>query len=451
MKYLDEYRDPEIARALASKIANRVTKPWVLMEICGGQTHTLMRYGIDELVPGVELVHGPGCPVCVTPLEIIDKAIAIASCPHVTFVSYGDMLRVPGSETDLFQVRANGGDIRIAYSPMEALKIAREHPDRQVVFFGVGFETTAPANAMAAYQAHREGLKNFSMLTSHVLVPPAIRLLLSSPANRVQGFIAPGHVCTIQGYREYEDLVNEFHVPMVVGGFEPIDLLEAISMLVDQLEDGRAEVENQYVRSVNRDGNLAAQKIVREVFEVADRKWRGIGEILESGYRLRPEYAAYDAERIFGVSGVTADEPKECISAPGSARLEETHRLLCVRRALHTRESSGSTDGLHRRSLRGVLPIPPPYLDPHRKDPRREIEAIPMTETFPLPALPRTTDSFVVKALFLRSGHIGPIAYSAFGARCSPLNFQYRPTIKSRRIPAPTRGRQRADQPTVTQ
>ena len=315
MKYLDEYRDPGIARALAAQIADRVTKPWVLMEICGGQTHTLMRYGIDELVPGVELVHGPGCPVCVTPLEIIDKAIAIASCPDVTFVSYGDMLRVPGSETDLFQVRANGGDIRIAYSPMEAVRIAREHPDRQVVFFGVGFETTAPANATAAWQARREGLKNFSMLTSHVLVPPAIRLLLSSPANRVQGFIAPGHVCTIQGYREYEDLVNEFRVPMVVGGFEPIDLLEAISLLVAQLEEGRAEVENQYVRSVNREGNLQAQKIVKEVFEVADRKWRGIGEIGQSGYRFRPEFAAYDAEKIFGVSGVTADEPKECISA----------------------------------------------------------------------------------------------------------------------------------------
>lgn len=315
MKYLDEYRDPQIARALAQKIASRATKPWVVMEICGGQTHTLMRYGIDELVPGIELVHGPGCPVCVTPLEIIDKAIAIASRPDVTFVSYGDMLRVPGSETDLFQVKASGGDIRIAYSPMEAVKIAREHPERQVVFFGVGFETTAPANAMAAWQARREGLKNFSMLTSHVLVPPAIRLLLGSPANRVQGFIAPGHVCTIQGYREYEDLVKEFHVPMVVGGFEPIDLLEAISMLVAQLEEGHAEVENQYVRSVNREGNLQAQKIVSEVFEVADRKWRGIGEIGASGYRLRPEFAAYDAERIFGVESVTADEPKECISA----------------------------------------------------------------------------------------------------------------------------------------
>ena len=315
MKYLDEYRDPQIARALTDKIAHQATKPWVLMEICGGQTHTLMRYGIDELVSQIELVHGPGCPVCVTPLEVVDKAIAIARHPEVTFVSYGDMLRVPGSESDLFQVKASGGDVRIAYTPMEAVRIAREHPERKVVFFGIGFETTAPANAMAAFQARREGLKNFSMLVSHVLVPPAIRMLLRSKANRVQGFIAPGHVCTVQGYREYEDLVNEFHVPMVVGGFEPIDLLEAISMLVAQLEEGRAEVENQYVRSVNREGNLQAQRIVQEVFEIADRKWRGIGEIGESGYRLRPEYAAFDAEKIFGVESLTAEEPAECISA----------------------------------------------------------------------------------------------------------------------------------------
>jgi hydrogenase expression/formation protein HypD len=315
MKYVDEYRDPQIARQLSDQIARRVTRPWVLMEICGGQTHTLMRYGIDELVPQIELVHGPGCPVCVTPLEILDKAIAIASQPDVTFVSYGDMLRVPGSSTDLFHVKASGGDVRIAYSPMEAVRLARENPERRVVFFGVGFETTAPANAMAAWQARKEGLKNFSMLVSHVLVPPAIRLLLQSKANRVQGFIAPGHVCTIQGYREYEDLCREFRVPMVVGGFEPVDLLEAIFMLVEQLEDGRAEVENQYVRSVNREGNLAAQRIVHEVFEVSDRKWRGIGEIGESGYRLCPEFASYDAEKIFGVESVTAEEPPECISA----------------------------------------------------------------------------------------------------------------------------------------
>ncbi len=270
MKYVDEYRDPKIALAVAGEITRKVTRPWVLMEVCGGQTHTLMRYGIDELLPpGIEMVHGPGCPVCVTPLEMVDRAIRIASLPGVIFTSYGDMLRVPGSESDLFQAKAQGADVRVVYSPMDALKIARANPDRKVVFFGVGFETTAPANAMAVWQAKREGLRNFSMFVSHVLVPPAMRLILSSPSNRVQGFIAPGHVCTVMGYREYEDLVSEFHVPMVVGGFEPLDLLEAISMLVSQLEEGRAEVENQYARSVNREGNLPAQNILREVFEVS--------------------------------------------------------------------------------------------------------------------------------------------------------------------------------------
>ena len=316
MKYLDEYRDERIARALVADLHHRVTRPWVLMEICGGQTHTLMRYGIDELVPKeITLVHGPGCPVCVTPLEIIDKAIRIASRPGVIFVSYGDMLRVPGSESDLLRVKAAGGDVRVVYSPMEALKIARANPQRQVVFFGIGFETTAPANAMAVWQARREGLRNFSMLASHVLVPPAIRLLLRSPQNRVQGFIAPGHVCTVMGYREYEALAQEFRVPFVVGGFEPIDLLEAISMLVAQLEEGRAEVENQYVRSVSREGNGPAQAIMQEVFEVCDRKWRGVGPIPESGLRLRPEFAAYDAEKVFDVASCSAEEPAECISA----------------------------------------------------------------------------------------------------------------------------------------
>ncbi|HUK88057.1 MAG TPA: hydrogenase formation protein HypD [Terriglobales bacterium] len=316
MKYIDEYRDSRIARALVAEIQRRVTRPWVLMEICGGQTHTLMRYGIDELLPRqVELVHGPGCPVCVTPLETIDKALELASRPEVILVSYGDMLRVPGSRSDLFRVRAQGGDVRIAYSPMEAVRIARAHPGRQVVFFAIGFETTAPANAMAAWQARREGLQNFSLLVSHVLVPPAIRVLLRSPENRVQGFIAPGHVCTVMGYREYEELAREFRVPIVVGGFEPIDLLEAISMLVTQLEEGRTDVENQYARSVSREGNLPAQRIMEEVFEVCDRKWRGIGAIPQSGYRLRPAFAAWDADRRFGLSTITADEPAECISA----------------------------------------------------------------------------------------------------------------------------------------
>jgi hydrogenase expression/formation protein HypD len=326
MKYIDEYRDASLARPLIAEIAKRVTRPWVLMEICGGQTHTLMRYGIDEVLPSqVELVHGPGCPVCVTPLEVIDKALAIASLPNVTLVSYGDMLRVPGSRTDLFHVKANGGDVRVAYSPMEALKIARANPVRQVVFLGIGFETTAPANAMAVWQAAREGLKNFSMLTSQVLVPPALRMLLDSPQHRVQGFIAPGHVCTVMGVEEYVDLCRDFHVPIVVGGFEPVDLLEAISMLVAQLEEGRAEVENQYARSVAREGNRPAQQIMTKVFEVCDRKWRGIGMIPRSGLRLREEFAAFDAEKLFDVAAQETDEPAECISALVLQGLKKPH------------------------------------------------------------------------------------------------------------------------------
>jgi hydrogenase expression/formation protein HypD len=315
MKFLDEYRDPALAATVAAEIARRVTRPWVLMEICGGQTHTIMRYGIGDLLPaGVELVHGPGCPVCVTPIEIIDQAVAIASLPDVTMVSYGDMLRVPGSASDLLRVKAGGGDVRIAYSPMDALAIARRHPERRVVFFAVGFETTAPANAMAVWQAKREGLKNFSLLVSHVLVPPAIRLLLGSPETRVQGFIAPGHVCAVMGYQEYEGLAAEYRVPFVVAGFEPLDLLQAILMVVRQLEEGRAEAENQYSRSVTREGNLPARQRMLDVFEVADRKWRGIGEIPASGYRLRPEFAAFDAARLFGVSETDVDEPAECIA-----------------------------------------------------------------------------------------------------------------------------------------
>ncbi|HYL11498.1 MAG TPA: hydrogenase formation protein HypD [Terriglobales bacterium] len=316
MKYIDEYRDARIARALAKEIAEQTTKPWVLMEICGGQTHTIMRYGLDELLPKqIELVHGPGCPVCVTPLETIDKAIALALRPDVTLVSYGDMLRVPGSNSDLFRAKAQGADVRIAYSPSEAVKIARSNPDRKVVFLAIGFETTAPPNAMAAWQAKREGLSNFSMLVSHVLVPPAIRALMASPDNRVNGFIAPGHVCTVMGYQEYEALVRDFEVPIVVGGFEPVDLLEATLMLVRQLEKGEARIENQYVRSVSYQGNLPAQQVVKEVFEVADQKWRGIGMIPRSGLRLRSEYAAYDANRVFDLVLITADEPAECISA----------------------------------------------------------------------------------------------------------------------------------------
>ncbi len=316
LKYIDEYRDRRIARALAAEIQQRVTRPWVLMEICGGQTHTIMRYGLDELLPReLELVHGPGCPVCVTPLETIDKAITLASRSDVTLVSYGDMLRVPGSRSDLFRVKAQGGDVRIAYSPTDAVKIARANPGCKVVFLAIGFETTAPANAMAAFHARSEGLTNFSMLVSHVLVPPAIRALMIAPENRVQGFIAPGHVCAVMGCGQYESLVSDFRVPIVVGGFEPVDLLEAVLMLVKQLESGEARLENQYVRSVSYQGNLPAQMMVSEVFEIADQKWRGIGMIPQSGLRLREEYAAYDANNVFSLEEIVVNEPAECISA----------------------------------------------------------------------------------------------------------------------------------------
>lgn len=316
MKYLDEYRDPEWAARLAREIRETARRKWVLMEVCGGQTHTLMRYGIDEMAgENVELVHGPGCPVCVTPVEVVDKAVAIASRPEVTFVSYGDMLRVPGTRSDLFRVKAEGGDVRIVYSPMDAVELARRMPERKVVFFGIGFETTAPGNAMVVWRARREGLRNFSMLASHVLVPPAIQMILSSEGNRVQGFIGPGHVCTVTGYADYEGLVKKYGTPVVVGGFEPVDLLEAILMLVRQLEQGRAEVENQYARSVKRLGNEAAQKVVAEVFEVADRNWRGIGTIPRSGLRMRDEYAEYDAERVFDVRWEGGEEARGCISA----------------------------------------------------------------------------------------------------------------------------------------
>jgi hydrogenase expression/formation protein HypD len=316
MKYVDEYRDGRIAKRLAAQIAALATRPWVVMEICGGQTHTILRYGLDELLPKqVELVHGPGCPVCVTPLETIDKAIALASRPEVILVSYGDMLRVPGSTRDLLHAKATGADVRVAYSPMEAVRIARANPERKVVFLAIGFETTAPGNAMAAWQAKREGLRNFSMLVSQVLVPPAIRALLTSGSNRVRGFIAPGHVCTVTGCQEYEDLVRNFGVPVVIGGFEPVDLLQAVLMLIRQLERGEARLENQYARSVRYAGNVPAQAIMTAVFEVADQQWRGIGNIPRSGLKLRREYEMHDAERVFDLQPITAQEPAECISA----------------------------------------------------------------------------------------------------------------------------------------
>jgi hydrogenase expression/formation protein HypD len=316
VKYLDEYRDDDVARSLLDEIRRITTRPWTIMEVCGGQTHTLIRQGIDQLLPaGVELVHGPGCPVCVTPVALIDEAIAIAKRPDAILCSFGDMLRVPGSAEDLFHARAAGGDARVVYSPLDALEVARRNPDKTVVFFAVGFETTAPANAMAVRQAKLLGVTNFSLLVAHVLVPPAIMAILVSPGNRVQGFLAPGHVCAIQGWREYEPIARDFGVPLVVTGFEPVDLLEGIRLLVLQLEQGRAEVENQYVRAVRREGNPAALAVVDEVFEVADRAWRGIGVIPSSGLRLREAYAAHDAERLFPrAGGVPASESELCIA-----------------------------------------------------------------------------------------------------------------------------------------
>ena len=315
MKYLDEYRDGGVAAGLARRIGETVTRPWVLMEVCGGQTHSIVRYGIDRMLPPeVELVHGPGCPVCVTSLEMIDRAHAIASRPDVIFTSFGDMLRVPGSRGDLLTLRSRGADVRVVYSPLDALKIARQNPAKQVVFFGIGFETTAPANAMAVAQAKRLGVANFSMLVSHVLVPPAIAAILQTKGNRVQGFLGPGHVCAVMGLREYEALAEHYRVPIVVTGFEPVDLLEGILRAVRQLEEGRAEVENQYARAVSRDGNRPAKEIIDEVFEVADRKWRGVGSIPKSGYRIRWEYREHDAEKRFEVDGIETEESTVCIS-----------------------------------------------------------------------------------------------------------------------------------------
>ena len=315
MKYLDEFRNPAIARHLLEEIRQTVTRPWVIMEICGGQTHSIIKNGINQLLPEeVELVHGPGCPVCVTPLELIDKAVTLAARPEVIFTSFGDMLRVPGSEKDLFMVKSEGGDVRVVYSPLDAVKIARENPGKQVVFFAVGFETTAPNNAMAVWQAHREGLTNFSVLVSHVLVPPAMTALLSAPANRVQGYLAAGHVCTIMGWEEYEPIAARFQVPIVVTGFEPVDILEGVLMVVQQLEAGTATVANRYARVVQREGNKAARALIEIVFEVSDRKWRGIGEIPASGLQLREAFAAHDAERLFDVQDINVEEPPECIS-----------------------------------------------------------------------------------------------------------------------------------------
>lgn len=315
MKYLDEYRDGAIAERYASALRALVRRPWNIMEVCGGQTHAIVRFGLDELLPdGVTLIHGPGCPVCVTPVAMIDKALVIGALPNVVFCSFGDMLRVPGSEKNLLAVKSDGGDVRVVYSPMDALEIAARNPAREVVFFAVGFETTAPANAMAAFEAKRRSLRNFSLLVSHVAVPPAIEAILSSPSCRVNGFLAAGHVCTVMGLDEYRPLVDKYRVPIVVTGFEPLDILQGITMCVRQLEEGRAELENQYERSVSASGNRSAQEMIREVFEVVPRVWRGIGTIPRSGFGLRAAYADFDAERKFRVEEVGGTELTECRS-----------------------------------------------------------------------------------------------------------------------------------------
>jgi hydrogenase expression/formation protein HypD len=326
MRYVDEYRNEADAQKLLHAIERSVTRDWVIMEICGGQTHTLIKSGIDRMLPPqVTLVHGPGCPVCVTPLELIDRAIAIARRPEVILTSFGDMLRVPGSGVDLLGVKAQGGDVRMVYSPLDAVKLAQKHPDRQVVFFAVGFETTAPGNAMAVWQARQLGLTNFSILCSHVLVPPAMEAILGAPGNQVQGFLAAGHVCTVMGYWEYEPIAEKYRAPIIVTGFEPLDLLQGIYMTVNALEEGRWGVENQYARAVTREGNRTAQKLLAEVFEIGDRQWRGIGLIPASGYRLRPAYAAFDAEQRFGVAGVKAQESPLCIAGQILQGLKKPH------------------------------------------------------------------------------------------------------------------------------
>ena len=315
MKYIDEYRDEALAQKIVGEIRRTLTRPWVLMEVCGGQTHTIVKYGIDRLLPReVELVHGPGCPVCVTSLEMIDKAHAIARRPEVIFCSFGDMLRVPGSESDLLVLKSRGADVRVVYSPIDCLKIARANPAKRVVFFAIGFETTAPGNAMAVWQAKEQRITNFSVLVSHVLVPPAIASILQSPLNRVQGFLGPGHVCTVMGYQEYEPIADRFRVPIVITGFEPLDILEGTLLTVRQLEAGTWNVENQYPRVVRRAGNRVAQDLVNKVFEVCDRKWRGVGSIPKSGYKLRYEFRDQDAERIFDVKEIDTKEPSVCIS-----------------------------------------------------------------------------------------------------------------------------------------
>jgi hydrogenase expression/formation protein HypD len=344
VKYLDEFSDPDLARHLLDQIHARTTRPWAIMEVCGGQTHSIIRHGIDQLLPDdIELIHGPGCPVCVTPLEIIDKALAIASRPEVIFCSFGDMLRVPGSGSDLFRVKSAGGDVRVVYSPLDALKLARENPDRQVVFFGIGFETTAPANAMTVYQAKRLRIDNFSLLVSHVLVPPAIAAIMQAPTCRVQAFLAAGHVCSVMGTAEYPPLADRYGVPIVVTGFEPLDILEGIRRTVLQLESGRHELENAYPRAVPAEGNPAATAMLRDVFEVTDRTWRGIGKIPASGWQLSDAYRDYDAEARFDVASMRTAESSVCRSGEVLQGLIKPHECPAFGRACTPRNPLGAT------------------------------------------------------------------------------------------------------------
>jgi hydrogenase expression/formation protein HypD len=326
MKYVTEYRDAKLVRGVVDEIARVVTRPWVIMEICGGQTHSIVRYGLDQILPpSIELVHGPGCPVCVTPLELIDKALMIASQPDVIFCSYGDMLRVPGSDRDLFSVKAAGGQVRVVYSPLDAVELARQNPDKQVVFFAIGFETTAPPNVMSVLKARALGLTNYSILVSHVRVPPAMHAILGSPDCRVQGFLLAGHVCTVMGYHEYPSLAKKYHVPMTVTGFEPLDMAQGILYTVRMLEEGRVAVENAYTRMVTFDGNPAAQASIHEVFEDCDRTWRGIGMIPMSGWRLREDFAAFDAEKRFDVGSIQTKESPLCIAGQILVGMKKPH------------------------------------------------------------------------------------------------------------------------------
>ena len=315
MKYIDEYRDPRVATRMLNEIKRRVTRPWTIMEVCGGQTHAIVKHGIDRLLPEqITLLHGPGCPVCVTPVDLIDKALEIASREDTIFCSFGDMLRVPGSNRDLLTVKSEGGDVRTVYSPLDALKIASAHPDKEVVFFGIGFETTAPANALAVIQAHQAGLNNFSLLCAQVLIPPAMEVILKDTENRVDGFLAAGHVCTVVGYTEYEQLACKYKIPIVVTGFEPLDILQGIYMTILQLEQNRAEVENQYTRAVKREGNAKALSVMNDVFQTVNRRWRGLGEIPASGLGLREKYSTFDAENKFALNEIYSEEDSECIS-----------------------------------------------------------------------------------------------------------------------------------------